>query len=280
MLGAATLAQLHQSVGDVVTVTYGARHDYPVYVPPTRVTIVGAATLPAVGSALTLHPSMGVGAEVDINIEPPAFRAAITSPSPTMNGPNLVMVRLRPGVTAPERAALERRVDRAGDLAFRAVPNGQGGGNAVSWLSVRYPAEIVNYRSIGDVPFWLAIAFTSGVVAAFALTIVASVRRRRRDLALLKTLGFTRRQLSSAIAWQATVTVVSGLLVGAPLGVFVGRWLWDRFAAQIYAVPRATVPTLSLVVVGVGAVILANVVAFFPSRAAANTRAALALRAE
>ena len=280
VLGAATLAQLHAHVGGTVTVSYGTKRDYPVYVPPTRATVVGAATLPAVGAALTLHPSMGVGAEIDINIEPRPFRAAIASPYRAMNGPNLVMVRLRPGVTRAQLGAVERTVERVSERAFHAVPNGLGGGAEVTWLSVQYPAEIVNYRSMGDVPLVLAMGFTSGVVAAFALTVVTSVRRRRRDLALLKTLGFTRRQLSSAIAWQATVTVVSGLLVGIPLGIVLGRWLWDLFAAQIYAVPRATVPTLSLVVVAVSAVTLANLVAFFPSRAAANTRAALALRAE
>jgi len=32
-----------------------------------------------------------------------------------------------------------------------------------------------------------------------------SVRRRRRELALLKTLGLTRRQVMAAVAWQASV---------------------------------------------------------------------------
>jgi hypothetical protein len=45
------------------------------------------------------------------------------------------------------------------------------------------------------------------------------MRRRRRDLALLKALGFTRRQISATIAWQATSTVAVGLLIGVPVGI-------------------------------------------------------------
>ena len=59
------------------------------------------------------------------------------------------------------------------------------------------------------------------------MTLIASVRRRRRDLALLKTLGFTERQLAATVAWHATTAVAIGVVFGVPLGVAVGRWLWD-----------------------------------------------------
>ncbi|MFI5034980.1 MAG: FtsX-like permease family protein [Acidimicrobiales bacterium] len=280
VLGAATMAALHKHLGDTVHGGYGDPHDYPIYVPQTRMRIVGVATLPAIGNALNLHTSMGFGAMIDINIEPPAFQRAIASPYATLNGPNTVLVRLRPGVRHAQALGLLRAVARAGNEALAAVPNGAGGGGSISWLAVQYPAEIKNYRSIGDTPLWLAMGFASGIVVAFALTIVASVRRRRRDLALLKTLGFTRRQLGAAIAWQASVSVGVGLLLGIPAGILLGRWLWDLFARQIYAVPDATVPALSLTLLCVGALAIANAVAYFPSRSAARTRAALALRAE
>ena len=50
-----------------------------------------------------------------------------------------------------------------------------------------------------------------------------SVRRRRRDLALLKTLGFTQRQLAAAVAWQATVIGAIGITLGIPLGMVLGH---------------------------------------------------------
>jgi hypothetical protein len=52
------------------------------------------------------------------------------------------------------------------------------------------------------------------------------------------------------------------------------------FARGISAVPDPTVPALSLVVVAVGAIVFANLVAVFPGRVAARTPTALLLRAE
>ena len=119
-----------------------------------------------------------------------------------------------------------------------------------------------------------------GAVAALALTLTASVRRRRRDLALLKTLGFTQRQLAAAIAWQASVAAAVGIVIGIPVGIAVGRWLWTLFARLIYAVPQPTVPVLSVVLVGVGALVVANLVASLPGRSAARTSTALLLRTD
>ena len=115
---------------------------------------------------------------------------------------------------------------------------------------------------------------------ALALTLIASVRQRRRDLALLKTVGFVRRQLAAAVAWQASVAAVVGIVVGIPLGVIAGRWLWDLFADQIYAVPYPTVSVTSIVLVALGTLVLANVVAAVPARTAARTPTAVMLRAE
>jgi hypothetical protein len=120
----------------------------------------------------------------------------------------------------------------------------------------------------------------AGAVAALGLTLTASVRRRRRDLALLKALGFTRRQLAACVAWQTTVAATIGVIAGIPLGIALGRWLWILFAHQIYAVPRPTVPALPLVCIGLGALVLANAAAALPGRYAARTPAALVLRTE
>jgi ABC-type lipoprotein release transport system permease subunit len=142
------------------------------------------------------------------------------------------------------------------------------------------PAEIVNFRSMGTIPTVLASGLAAGAVAALGLTLAASVRRRRRDLALLKSMGFTQRQLAASIAWQSSVAALIGCVVGIPLGVVVGRALWISFATSIHAVPAPTVPALTLVLVGLGALVFANLVAAIPGRIAARTSTALVLRAE
>jgi ABC-type lipoprotein release transport system permease subunit len=49
-------------------------------------------------------------------------------------------------------------------------------------------------------------------------TLVTSVRRRWRDLAVLKTLGFTRGQVGATVAWQAITFAVVALAFGLPWG--------------------------------------------------------------
>jgi FtsX-like permease family/MacB-like periplasmic core domain len=278
VLGAETMQELHKHLGDTVVATYGTRSDYPVYVPPTRMTIVGTATLPAIGGTLSLHTSMGVGAIVPLSIEPPAFMRFLHSKYKALNGFGAVFVRLRTG--APHSLALAslRKIARDGSRLLFATPNGGGSSDFVQ--SVLYPAEIENYRTIGVIPDLLALALALGAVVALGLTLVASVHRRRRDLALLRTLGFTDRQLLSAVAWQASVAGAVGAVFGIPLGIVVGRWLWTLFADNIYAVPHPTEPVLAIVIVAASALVLANVVAALPGRSAAKTSSAQVLRGE
>jgi hypothetical protein len=249
VLGAATLAQLHKRVGDTVTVSDGAAR-------PFGLRVVGTATLPSLGIANDQHTEMGVGALLPYQRIPGA----------SFGEPNNILVTLRPGANLAAQRSLLQRL----------VPADAGG--VVS--GVQRPAEIVNYRSMGTTPALLAAALAAGALGSLWLTLIASVRRRRKDLAVLKTLGFTRRQLAATVAWQSTAAVAAGTIVGVPLGIALGRYLWDLFARQISVVPEPTVPATTALIVILGALATANLVAVLPARAAARTPAATLLRAE
>jgi ABC-type lipoprotein release transport system permease subunit len=133
---------------------------------------------------------------------------------------------------------------------------------------------------MGNTPALLGAALAIGAIAALALTLIASVRRRRRELALLKTLGFTRRQLAAAVAWQSTIAAAIGVVIGIPIGIILGRSLWNLFARAIHAVPQPTIPTLAVTLVAVGALVVANLVAAIPGLQAARTQTAVLLHAE
>ncbi len=280
VLGAATLSELHKHVGNTVVVSYGTREDAPVYVPPTHLKIVGTATLPTVGytSFIADHTSMGTGAVVPKGIEPAAFQRALHKPDPNFDGPEMVFVRLRSGVSAAAGRANLERVAKGADKVFAADPGGQD--NTVTVLGVQRPAQIVNYRSVGSTPVILAVGLAAGAIAALGLTLAASVRQRRRDLAVMKALGFVQRQLSAAVAWQAIVAAIVGVIVGIPLGIVIGRQLWILFARNIDAVPAPTVPVLAVLAVGVGTLVFAYLASVLPGRKAARVPTALALRAE
>ena len=255
---------LHKRVGDTVIGSFGTPNTAPLYIPPFKLVIVGTATLPAIGGASNFadHPSMGTGGVLSDHVSP-AFVHAAQNPDPNLNGPGLVFVRLRSGVSAAAGMADMKRIATLSDKVFAADPNATG--DTVEVLGVQHPAEIVNYQSTGATPVILAAGLAGGAIVALALTLIASVRRRRRDLALLKTLGFTTRQLAATVAWQASVIAAIAAIIGVPVGIAAGRQLWILFARNINAVPQPTVPT-SLILVAVGVLVLANLVAAIPAR--------------
>jgi hypothetical protein len=275
VLGRGTLAQLHKQVGDDVTVQLG-----PV-IRAARLKIVGTAALPALGDTLGIHPSLATGAILPTSV---VTRAALNEAAAD-SGPNAIFVRLRPGVSqAAGLRSLQQIANYYNHYAHSPQVVDQVGAEALELeanvLAVQRPAEIVNYKSMGTMPAVLAGGVAAGAVAALGLALVASVRRRRRDLALLKTLGFTRRQLATTVAWQSTVVAIVGLVIGIPLGIAAGRWLWILFARSLSAVPDPVIPAASVALAAVAALVLANLVAALPGRAAARTPAALLLRAE
>ena len=262
VLGPVTLAALHKHLGDTITVSSGGLGA------PATLRIVGTAALPVLGSNGGSHLEMGTGAVLPWRYIPAVGRNPFDNP---LTGPNAILVRLRPGA---DRAAATRALERVAT----ATSNTANFGDVVT--PVLRPAEIVNYRSLGNVPLYLGVGLAAGSVAALALTLLASVRRRRHDLALLKTLGFTRRQFVATVAWQATIAMVLGAAVGVPAGIALGRWLWDLFARDIHAVPAPVVPALTVALIAVGGVIVANLVALVPGRMAADTSVAVLLGAE
>jgi FtsX-like permease family len=275
VLGPATLQQLRKHIGDVVTVQLG-----PV-IRTARLRIAGTAALPAIGDTFSIHPSMSTGAILPISAVSPA---ALNYAGP-YSGPNAILVRLRPGVSqAAGLRSLQQITAYYNRFAHSPELVRHAGISAfelqATVLPVQRPAEIVNYRTMGAMPAVLAGGLAAGSIGALGVMLISSVRRRRRDFALLKTLGFTRGQLASAVAWQATAVTGAGLLLGIPLGIAAGRWLWLAFAHQLSAVPHAVVPTTSLALAGLAGLALANLVAAMPGRTAARTPAALVLRSE
>jgi len=261
VLGPLTLAELHKHVGDTVMLDNGQG-------PPIRLVIVGTATLPAIGAGLSLHLEIGNGAVLAQQLIPEQDRGFGDLPG----SPEAMFVRFHPGANlVAARRSLEQIAQEVGVIKRHGPP---------SVVSVQRPAEIVNYRAMGGTAALLAVALAAGAVLALGLTLVASVRRRRRELALLKTLGFTRRQLAATVSWQSSVAVLVGVLVGVPLGIAAGRALWIRFADALSVVPQPTVNALPIVLIVVGALLLANLVAAVPGLRAARTPAALVLHAE
>lgn len=180
------------------------------------------------------------------------------------------MIRYKPGTDLHAAAAqLTNAGTRAGCVRL-----------ACSVIDDLRPGDIQSYAGIRDTPLVLAAVLALLAVGTLAHMLITGVRRRRRDLAVLKTLGLTRSQLLKVVSWQASALAAVALLAGLPLGALAGRWSWALFARTAGVAGQADIP-LPLVLLAIPtALLLANLIAVGPGWAAARTRPALILRSE
>jgi FtsX-like permease family len=134
------------------------------------------------------------------------------------------------------------------------------------------PTSLVNFGEAVNFPLILGCVLAVFGVATLLHLLVVSVVRRRRETGLLKALGFVNRQVGATVLWQATTVALVGIVVGVPLGVVVGRVVWNGFATNLGTVPVAAVPWLTIAALALGVLVVANVLAVVPAVTSARRR--------
>jgi hypothetical protein len=178
-------------------------------------------------------------------------------------------VALRPGANVQ---AVARRLDAVAarfkhGQAFRFTP----------------PVPLTEIQELEDLqvlPLALSAFLCLLAIGAVGHALSAAVRRRRHDLAVLRTLGMTRRQVRMVIATQASVLALVGLLFGIPLGLIVGRDIWRvaaGFTPLAYHPPFAL---LAVLIISPVALLVANAQAAWPQLKAARLDVGQILRSE
>ena len=243
MLGTLTLRELGLELGHMVPVSHGGRS--------FAMRVVGRGVLTEFAGAARL----GQGAAVTLD----GMRSVVPDISS-----DVILLRLRTGAAG---RALLAELSRPGP----------GGRNL--YLPVK-PTDLADLERLGGLPSVVAGLLAGVALVALAHTLVTSVRRRRRELAVFKALGFLRRQVSASVAWQATTVATTGLVVGLPLGIAAGRWGWQLFADRLGVPPQPVIPLVLVGLLVPATVLLANVVAAVPARVAASTRPSAVLRSE
>ena len=140
---------------------------------------------------------------------------------------------------------------------------------SVSGQAAQRPTDVGNYERIRATPLWLAAALALLAGAAVAHALVTTIRTRRRELAILRCEGFTRRQVIGSVAVHASTIALVSAVVGIPLGIALGRVAWTALADSIGAVAAPVVPMALLLLVP-GVLVIANLVAILPARRAAR----------
>ena len=254
-LGTRTAAAHHVGLGDKVTVSgyeVGSR----------RATVTGIVVLPALGPFQAEHAAPGRGAFLpEAMIKKLSLRKGVT----------FVGITLDPG--SSRSAALTSLRDKIG----RWDPTGSP---VLRYSQPIRPPEIINARSVRVAPLVVGGLLVFAATIGLAVAIVISVRSRRREMAVLRTLGFTSRQLRTSVRVQALAMMLGGFVVGAPVGIAVGRIAWRAFASELGVVSVLSTPIVWTVATGVGGAVVAALAATGPARLAARTKPAVTLRTE
>jgi hypothetical protein len=242
-LGAETLAASGRAVGDRVRITGPER--------ALTYRIVGQTVMPGLSDPAPFGDTA-------------VFTAAGLARLGDANGGWNFVIRFTPGV---DRVRAVHRLRTIG---------GQDG----EPLAPTVPIEVDRVRRIDGLPIALAVFVASVALVAVGFALVTAVRRRRRDLAVFKTLGFDRRQVRMTVAWHATTIAAIGLLVGIPLGLALGRVVWRLVADELGVAGTPTWPVRAIVSLVPAALLAVNLIAAIPARRAAGTRPAVVLRSE
>jgi ABC-type lipoprotein release transport system permease subunit len=134
------------------------------------------------------------------------------------------------------------------------------------------PTSLVNFGEAVNFPLILGFVLAVFGVATLLHLLVVSVVRRRREMGLLKVLGFVNAQVGATVLWQATTVALVGIVIGVPLGIVVGRVVWNTFATNLGAVPVAAVPGLTIAVLAIAVLVVANALAVIPAVTSARRR--------
>ncbi len=130
------------------------------------------------------------------------------------------------------------------------------------------------------VPVALAGVLALAMAVGLGLGIAIATRARPRELAVLRALGCTGRQLGASVHWHAVTVVGVGVAVGLPLGVAFGRLSYRAFAAGLGFFPKPDVSVVWILAIVAGAAGTGLLAAAVPAIRATRSATADALRQE
>jgi ABC-type lipoprotein release transport system permease subunit len=257
-LGATTMHQVGAHVGSIVHVIVSSPSGRQRTVP---LRVVAQISFPVLSGIV----SLGSGVAMTIS----GYEAAVCPPGPrqascrqaVVDGTNGgILASVVPG--AQGQAVINHYLD-----AYRAS----------TALAVA-PLSLINFGEAVNFPLIFGAMLAVFGAATLLHLLVVSVSRRRREIGLLKVLGFVNGQVASGVAWQATTLALVGIVVGVPLGLVIGQAVWKAFASNLGAVPVSVVPIWVIAVLVAGVLVVANLIAVAPALVATRSKPGELLR--
>lgn len=257
-LGNLTADELGVDVGDEVNITsrYGGRTG----------TVTGFVVLPTVGPLESDRASLGNGL-----LLPPAFLDELmagAAESLGMSGAaiadslgSFVVIDLEEGVD-PGAWLREHEESMVAWDPFGTPP--------LAYAEPVRPSVVIDIEAMQSVPTLLAAVIAAAMSVSVVAGVVAGTRARRRELAILRALGGSARQVRASVRWHALAVVATGLVLGLAPGVALGRAAYSAFARSIGVAADPRVPLGLLGVLVVAVLALGVAAAALPGRRVAS----------
>ena len=250
-LAPTTAQQLHAGVGTVLRLTGG-----PV---PRAMTVTGIGFVPDAP-----HNSYDQGAW----LTPAGFNRLFGGAHYKFKF-HLAAVTLQPGVALG-----------AGMKAVNAAAATVTGGQNLQFGPPQPDGTVVILQDLSVLPTALGGFLALLAVGAVGYALITAVRRRGRELAVLRALGLTGRQARLVVVTQATVLAVAGIAAGIPLGLIIARAVWRAVANFVPLAYQPPLAPWALILIAPATLLAANVLAVWPGWRAARLRPGQVLHAE
>lgn len=267
-LGAHSAERLSIDVGDTVPMStgYGDR----------EVEVTGLVVLPAIGPFQSDQLGLGSGALLPRRL----LDGLVAEAERAMDAP--------PGALADTLGtfvAIDLRAGVDADEAMADIEADTGGWDVNGFPVFAYPEavrppEIADVAAVRAAPAALAGLLAATMSVALALAIAIATRGRRRQLAIVRALGGTPRQLRATVRWHALTIVGIGLVGGTVLGISLGSTTWRAFSDGLGVASSRVVPWRWLAATTGVAVLVALAAAEAPARLAPGRAAGDRLRPE
>ncbi len=227
------------------------------------VIVTGTAVFPVHGPVLALRTGLGTGVWLD-----PADVGVFEFVGSFGSMWNGVLLDLRPGA---DLEALRASIDSP-----PLVTDGTDG----DLFGVIRPAEVRSASDAARYEIPVLIVLTITALLTMVLVLGTMLRRRTRDLAVYRALGFTRGQMRATMGVQALIHAGLALVLGMPLGLLLGRTLWRSFATDLGVVADLAVVSRALVSTAIGVLVIGTLAAAGPAWAIGRRSASARIDAE
>lgn len=108
-------------------------------------------------------------------------------------------------------------------------------------------------KMMASMIFFVGVMILFGAILGLAIIYNSSLmnfNERKKELASLRVMGFTRREIGSLLFKETALQAVTGIVIGLPLGRWLGGLYIDAVSTDLYTMPVIIYPQTYFIVTG------------------------------